>query len=301
MKNFALIGLGFIGPRHLKAIKDTGNRLVAFLNNHDSVGVVDSFFPDAEFFTEFERFERHLEKLKRASADKKIHYLTVCTPNHLHDAHIRLGLRVGADVICEKPVVLNPWNIDALLDYEKETGHKVSTIMQLRLHPKVLELKKKFAGTTKKHNVTLTYITPRGRWYHHSWKGNPDLSGGLTTNIGVHLFDLVTHLFGGVVKNEVQVNKPEQASGHLELQNATVKWSLSVRKEDLPADVVKAGKLSYRHLDIDGDAVDVSDGFTELHTTSYQEILTGRGFSLEDCRASIQIVHDIRGAKCVSR
>lgn len=297
MKNFALMGLGYIAPRHLKAIKDTGNTLVAFLNKHDSVGIIDSHFPDADFFTEFERFDRHIEKLKRAGANKRIDYVTVCTPNYLHDAHIRFGLRAGADVICEKPVVLNPWNIDALVACEKEFGHRVSTIMQLRLHTATKQLKEKFLGTKKKHDVTITYITPRGRWYHRSWKGHDEHSGGLTTNIGVHLFDLVTYLFGAVQNNTVHLNSPERAAGILELENARVRWFLSLSTNDLPKEVLAQKKNSYRQIDIDGSQADVSDGFTELHTLSYQEILAGRGFSLEDCRASIQTVHDIRHAE----
>ena len=295
MKNFALIGAGgYIAPRHMKAIKDTGNNLIAALDKNDSVGILDSYFPDADFFTEFERFDRHLEKLKRQG--KKIDFVTVCSPNYLHDAHIRFGLRIGANVICEKPVVLNPWNIDALQEIEKETGQQVFTILQLRLHPAIIALKEKIdaAPPGKKHTVDLQYITSRGHWYHTSWKGDITKSGGIATNIGVHFFDMLMWIFGPVKENNVTQHSKTTASGNLELEKATVNWMLSIDVNTLPADVKAAGKRTFRTLTIDGDAFEFSEGFTELHTHSYANIIAGNGFPLSETKRSIDLVHKIR-------
>jgi len=298
MENFALIGAGgYIAPRHMKAIKDTGNNLLAALDKHDSVGILDSYFPEADFFTEFERFDRHLEKLKRLGT--KTSYVTVCSPNYLHDAHIRFGLRIGANVICEKPVVLNPWNIDALLEIEKETGKNIYTILQLRLHPAIIALKEKIeaAPADKKYDINLQYITSRGHWYHTSWKGDVQKSGGIATNIGVHFFDMLMWIFGGVKENNVIQHTADTASGYLVLDKANVNWMLSIDNNSLPALVKAAGRRTYRTLTIDGEAFDFSNGFTELHTKSYEEIIAGRGFAMIETRVAIQLVHDIRNHK----
>jgi UDP-N-acetyl-2-amino-2-deoxyglucuronate dehydrogenase len=298
MKNFALIGAaGHIASRHMKAIKDTGNNLIAALDKHDSVGILDNYFPEADFFTEFERFDRHLEKLKRQGI--KTDYLSVCSPNYLHDSHIRFGLRIGATVICEKPVVLNPWNIDALAEIEKETGNQVFTILQLRLHPAIIALKEKVDASTtgKKHSVELQYITSRGHWYHTSWKGDIAKSGGIATNIGVHFFDMLIWIFGDVVENNVTTHSVQTASGHLELEKATINWSLSIDANTLPAEAKASGKRTYRVLSIDGENFEFSDGFTELHTQSYAEIIAGRGFPISETRKAIELVHQIRNKK----
>ncbi|MEO6812815.1 MAG: Gfo/Idh/MocA family oxidoreductase [Ginsengibacter sp.] len=298
MKNFALIGAGgYIAPRHMRAIKDTGNNLLAALDKHDSVGILDSFFPEADFFTEFERFDRHMEKLKRNGI--KTDYVSVCSPNYLHDAHIRFGLRIGADVICEKPVVLNPWNIDALMEIEKETGNHIYTILQLRLHPAIKALKEKIDSLPegKKHQIELTYITSRGHWYNASWKGDLQKSGGIATNIGVHFFDMLMWIFGDVTENTVTAHSPQSASGHLELKKASVNWMLSIDANSLPQEIKDAGKRTYRTLNIDGESFEFSDGFTELHTQSYAEIIAGRGFSISETKKAIELVHQIRNYK----
>jgi UDP-N-acetyl-2-amino-2-deoxyglucuronate dehydrogenase len=298
MKNFALIGAGgYIAPRHMKAIKDTGNNLLAALDKHDSVGILDSYFPDSDFFIEFERFDRHIEKLKRQGIHTD--YVSVCSPNYLHDAHIRFGLRIGADVICEKPLVLNPWNVDALMEIEKETGRSVYTILQLRLHPAIIELREKIkAGpASKRYNINLTYITSRGHWYHTSWKGDVHKSGGIATNIGVHFFDMLMWIFGDVQENIVFKHTDDTASGRLVLENADVEWVLSIDANTLPEDVKKSGKRTFRSLTIDGEGFEFSDGFTELHTKSYDEILKNNGFRLTEIKRSIELVHDIRNAK----
>jgi UDP-N-acetyl-2-amino-2-deoxyglucuronate dehydrogenase len=281
MKNFALIGAGgYIAPRHMRAIKDTGNNLLAALDKHDSVGILDSYFPQTEFFVEFERFDRHIEKLKRLGM--RTDYVTVCSPNYLHDAHIRFGLRVGADVICEKPLVLNPWNIDGLIEIEKETGRKISTILQLRLHPAIIELREKVRNNSlgNKYHIDLRYITSRGHWYHISWKGDPQKSGGIATNIGIHFFDMLIWIFGDVKLNDVYQYTPDTAAGALELEKATVTWFLSIDPNTLPQEVKQAGKRTFRSLTIDDEAFEFSEGFTELHTRSYEEILKGNGFPL---------------------
>lgn len=295
--NFALTGLaGYIAPRHLKAIKETENKLVAAVDPNDSAGVVDSFFPDVRFFTEFERFDRHIEKLRRASDGRQVDYVSICSPNYLHDAHCRFALRVGADAICEKPLVLNPWNIDPLKEMESESGHRIYTILQLRVHPALLELRKKLKADTsgKKKEVNLTYITTRGPWYLVSWKGQPERSGGLATNIGIHFFDLLMWFFGGVESFEVHVSTPTHTGGYIELENARVKWFLSVDTDDLPTDLLASGQRTYRSITIDGEEVEFSGGFTDLHTLVYRETLAGNGFGLDDALPSIELVHDIR-------
>ena len=297
MKNFILIGAGgYIAPRHIKAIKDTGNNLLAALDRHDSVGILDSYFPNANFFTEFERFDRHIEKLKRQGTP--IHYLSVCSPNYLHDAHIRFGLRIGADVICEKPIVLNPWNIDALMEIEEETGHHVYTILQLRNHPAIIELRDKIKNgpSQKIYNIKLRYITSRGKWYHASWKGDVQKSGGIATNIGVHFFDMLLWIFGDVIESVVHKHDQYTAAGTLKLKNANVEWTLSIDADTLPADVKKEGKRSFRNLTIDGEAFEFSEGFTELHTHSYENIIAGRGFRISETKKVIHLVHDVRKA-----
>lgn len=298
MKKFALIGVGgYVAPRHLKAIKDTGNTLVAALDKHDSVAVMDDYFPEAHFFTEFERFDRHLEKQKRIG--QKVDFVSVCSPNYLHDAHVRFGLRLGADVICEKPIVLNPWNIDALAEIEMETGNRVFTILQLRHHPAIIALKKKVeaAAPNKKFNVNLQYITSRGRWYQHSWKGDIQKSGGIATNIGVHFFDMLIWVFGNVVNNKVLANDIFKASGELELENANINWTLSIDENDLPVTIKVAGKRTFRSLTINEEAIEFSDGFSDLHIQSYAAIIAGNGFSLLESRKAIELVARIRGSK----
>ena len=295
MKNFALIGAaGYIAPRHLQAIRDTGNNLVAALDKFDSVGIMDSYFPHADFFTEFERFDRHIDKLKRIG--QKIDYVSICSPNYLHDSHIRFALRHNADAICEKPLVLNPWNVDALIDIEKETGKKVNTILQLRLHPNIIQLKKEVeaAPSDKIFDVTLTYITSRGKWYHHSWKGDEGKSGGIATNIGIHFFDMLLWVFGEKKELKITSYEADKASGILELKRARVKWMLSIDENDVPAEAKAKGKRTFRSLQMNGNEIEFSDGFTELHTKSYAEILAGRGFGLAEARPSIELAHEIR-------
>lgn len=298
MKNFALIGAaGFVAPRHMRAIRDTGNTLIAALDKNDSVGVIDSFFPESDFFTEFERFDRHLSKLRREGVS--IDYVSVCSPNYLHDAHIRFGLRMGADVICEKPLVLNPWNVSALRDMEEETGQKVYTILQLRLHPVLQELKRRVEASPphKIFDVDLTYITSRGKWYYTSWKGDKERSGGIATNIGIHFFDMLNWIFGEVKGNVVHVQTHDRASGHLEFEKARVRWFLSINSDTIP-DVIKAtGARTYRSIVVEGQEIEFSDGFTDLHTLSYQDILEGRGYSLATAAKAVQIAYDIRNAQ----
>ncbi len=296
-KNFAITGVGgYIAPRHLKAIKDTGNKLVAAVDPNDSVGILDRYFTDVKFFTEFERFDRHIDKLRRLDAGQEVHYLSICSPNYLHDAHCRFALRIGADAICEKPLVLNPWNIDALLELEQESGRRVWTILQLRVHPALIALREKLLAEpkAKKHEVVLTYCTSRGDWYLVSWKGQPERSGGLTTNIGIHFFDLLIWLFGPVEESQVHLATNKKTSGYLELERARVKWFLSIDREDLPQSSRDNGQPTYRSITIDGSEVEFSEGFTELHTEVYKKTLAGQGFGLEDTRASISLAHDIR-------
>lgn len=295
MKNFALIGAaGYIAPRHMKAIKDTGNNLVAALDKHDNVGILDSYFPECDFFTEFERFDRHLDKLRRKG--QKVDYVSVCSPNYLHDSHIRFALRQGADAICEKPLVLNPWNLDALEEIEKETGKKIYTILQLRLHPSIIAFREKVLNGPKNkvYDVDLRYITSRGNWYHVSWKGDVSKSGGIATNIGIHFFDMLIWIFGSVKVNEVKAREGEHAEGFLELERARVNWFLSINDEHVPEQVRKTGKRTFRSLTIENEEIEFSDGFTDLHTVSYQHILDGSGFGIGDAKASIEAVHAIR-------
>ncbi len=298
MKNFALIGAaGYIAPRHMKAIKDSGHNLVAALDPFDSVGIIDSYFPEANFFTEFERFDRHIDKLRRKGTP--IDYVSICSPNYLHDAHIRFGLRIGADVICEKPVVLNPWNVDALEELEAEYPGHIYNILQLRLHPSVIELKKRIDEGPKNevYDVDLQYYTSRGKWYHQSWKGDISKSGGIATNIGVHFFDMLMWIFGDVIENEVHEHGKSKASGFLRLQKARVNWVLSVDYDNIPEEIRATGARTYRSLKIGEEEFEFSGGFTELHTRSYNHILEGKGFRISETKKAIKIVHEIRNYK----
>ena len=294
-KKFALIGAaGYIAPRHMKAIKDTGNDLVAAFDPNDSVGIMDSYFPNAAFFTEFERFDRHVEKLRRTG--DKLDYVSICSPNYLHDAHMRFGLRSGADVICEKPIVLNPWNIDALQEIERETGHNIYTILQLRLHESIISLKKKVEASPKDkvYDFDLTYQTSRGNWYYSSWKGDVSKSGGIATNIGVHFFDMLSWVFGGVKQNIVHLHTHDRAAGFLEFEKARVRWFLSIDYDTIPEEVKATGKRTFRSMELQGEQIEFSDGFTELHTNSYKDILNGGGFKIDASKQAIEIVQDIR-------
>lgn len=294
MKNFALIGAaGYIAPRHMKAIKETNNVLIAALDKFDSVGVIDSYFPYADFFTEFERFDRHIDKLRRNN--DKIDYVSICTPNYLHDSHIRFGLRHGADVICEKPLVLNPWNAENLYQLERETGKHIYNILQLRLHPSVIALREKVMKSKEKiFDIDLTYITSRGNWYYTSWKGDVSKSGGIATNIGVHFFDMLIWIFGGVKKNIVNIHTHDRAAGYLELENARVRWFLSITHDTLPEKVLLSNQRTYRSLLIEDEEFEFSNGFTDLHTRSYAEIISGNGYTIEEAIPSIEAVHKIR-------
>jgi len=313
MKNFAIIGVGgYIAPRHLKAIKETGNQLVAALDINDSVGILDRFFPDVPFFTEFERFDRYVEKLRRQKGENKIDYVTVCSPNYLHDAHIRFALRIGANAICEKPLVLNPWNLDALQEMELESGRQVNTILQLRVHPALVALRETLCRESllvnaesqpaahdpqsAKHEVVLTYITSRGPWYLNSWKGNLEKSGGVATNIGIHFFDLLIWLFGPVQNNDVHHADALKTGGYIELERANVKWFLSIDRNDLPESATECGLSTFRSITVDGKEIEFSEGFTDLHTVVYQRTLEGNGFGLNDARPAIVLAHDIRHA-----
>jgi len=297
--NFALIGAaGYIAPRHLKAIKETNNNLIAALDKFDCVGIMDSYFPNADFFTEPERFDRHLDKLRRLDHGKEVEYVSICSPNYLHDSHIRLALRNDAHAICEKPIVLNPWNVDALQTIEKESGKNIYTILQLRLHPSIIALKKQVEEGPKDkiYDLDLTYITSRGRWYQISWKGDIEKSGGVATNIGVHFFDMLSYLFGGVKENLVHCLDKEKASGYLELERARVRWFLSLDYNDIPKEVNEKGLRTYRSITLEGKEIEFSGGFTDLHTISYQDILSGGGFRLEEARNSINTVFHIRNS-----
>jgi len=296
-KNFSLIGVaGYIAPRHLQAIRDTGNRLVAALDKSDSVGILDRYFDDVSFFVEFERFDRHAEKLRRLGDENRIHYVSICSPNYLHDAHIRFALRIGADAICEKPLVLNPWNVDALTLLEKETGRKVYNILQLRVHPTIVALKEKVMQEPpgKKHNIDLSYITSRGRWYFTSWKGDIQKSGGIGTNIGIHFFDMLIWIFGAMDHLQIHYKDDRKIAGYMELDKARVRWFLSVDKSDLPEEAMEKGKTTYRSITVDDEEIEFSEGFTDLHTTVYSEIIAGRGFGIEDARPSINLAYQIR-------
>lgn len=299
MKNFALIGAaGFIAPRHMKAIKETGNKLVAALDPFDSVGIMDSYFPGADFFTEFERFDRHISKLQREDQDKRVHYMSICSPNHCHDAHIRFALRNHADAICEKPLVLNPWNIDALKEIEKETGRRVFNILQLRLQPALVALKEKIAKAPSQiHDIDLSYITSRGHWYQYSWKGDVSRSGGIATNIGIHFFDILTWIFGSVHENIVHISEPTKAAGFLGLERANVRWFLSVDADDLPAEAKAMESRTYRCINVDNCNIEFSDGFTDLHTRCYEEILNKQCFGLDEARPAIEAAFGVRNAQ----
>jgi len=295
IKNFALIGVGgYIAPRHLRAIKDTGNNLLASLDPNDSVGLIDSFFPESPFFVEFERFDRHIDKQKRNGIP--LDFASICSPNYLHDSHIRFALRAGANAICEKPLVLNPWNVEALSDIEKESGNRIYNILQLRLHPSIIELKKKIeAGPKDKmYDIELSYITSRGQWYYISWKGDVQKSGGIATNIGVHFFDMLIWIFGDVKQNIVHKMEPNKASGYLDLEHARVKWYLSLDYNDIPEDVKENGQRTFRSITIDGEEMEFSGGFTDLHTASYKHILEGKGFGISDSKPAIDTVYTIR-------
>lgn len=297
-KNFVLIGAaGYIAPRHMKAIKETGNKLIAAMDKCDSVGIIDHYFPEADFFTEFERLDRHVDKLKRKGIP--IHYVSICSPNYLHDAHIRWALRIGADAICEKPLVLNPWNLDALEELEKETGRKVWNILQLRVHPTILKLKEKVEKNPDRiYEIELTYLTGRGKWYFYSWKGDLNKSGGVATNIGIHFFDMLIWIFGKVKHYEVHYSEPiKKMAGYLELEKAKVKWFLSVDLNDLPDEILNQGKRTYRSIKIDGEELIFDSGFTDLHTEVYKKILEGKGFGIEDARPSIELVYKLRNAQ----
>jgi UDP-N-acetyl-2-amino-2-deoxyglucuronate dehydrogenase len=301
-KKFAVIGTGgYIAPRHLKAIRDTGNQLIAALDPADSVGILDSYSFDVAFFTEFERFDRHAERLRRMGEGHRIDYVSICSPNYLHDAHIRFALRIGADAICEKPLVLNPWNLDALQELEQETGRKVFNILQLRMHPAIIALKERVSAVPKmeKYVVDLTYITSRGRWYFTSWKGDTHKSGGVATNIGIHFFDMLMWIFGRVKSYEVHHRDDRKMTGFIELEKAHVRWFLSVDREDLPHDAMSNGKSTFRSIMVDGEEFEFSEGFTDLHTEVYRDILAGGGFSMEDARPSIELVHELRDAELV--
>ncbi len=300
MPNFALIGAaGYIAPRHMQAIKATGNNLTAALDPNDSVGIIDSHFPEAHFFTEFERFDRHIDKLRRANHGNKVDYVSICSPNYLHDSHMRFALRNDADAICEKPLVLNPWNIDGLQEIERDTGRKVNTILQLRVHPAIVALREKVQASPKnhKHEVDLTYITSRGNWYLQSWKGDEKKSGGIATNIGVHFFDMLHFIFGKLQQNQVHHSANTKAGGYLEYEQARVRWFLSVDIADVPEPIRNKGQRTYRSITVNGEEIEFSGGFTDLHTRSYEEILAGRGFGLEDNRVAIETVSHIRSAR----
>jgi UDP-N-acetyl-2-amino-2-deoxyglucuronate dehydrogenase len=308
LKNFALIGAaGYIAPRHLQAIHDTGNRLVAAVDPHDSVGIMDRYFPDARFFTEIERFDRHLERLRREQRSERVHYVSVCSPNYLHDAHCRLGLRIHADVVCEKPLTINPWNIDALAELEQEFGQRVYTILQLRLLPVLQQLKQTLTsaqgafGKRERAQLCLSYITRRGAWYQTSWKGDVSKSGGVAMNIGVHFFDLLLWLFGPCWQHEVHYSAPDKMAGFLALEGADVSWFLSVDRADLPEGYAERGRAAYRSLKMNGREIEFSDGFGELHTQSYREILAGRGFGLADAKPSVELVYTLRSAQVIAR
>ena len=299
MTTYALIGAsGYIAPRHMKAIRDTGGELVVAYDPNDSVGILDSHFPDAHFFTEFERFDRHVDKLRRRG--ERLDYVSIASPNYLHDAHCRFALRSGADAICEKPLVLNPWNIDGLAEIERDMGKRIYSILQLRLHPAIIALRDKFRNSTKKHTVELTYCTSRGRWYHASWKGDDSKSGGVATNIGVHFFDMLSFVFGKVQNNVAHLRTPERAAGFIECERANVSWFLSVDRNDLP-ESVQGKKTTYRSITVDGEEVEFSEGFTDLHTRSYEEVLAGNGFGLGEVRPSIEIVSAFRTQPIANR
>lgn len=300
-RNFAITGVaGYIAPRHLKAILDTGHRVVAATDPHDAVGILDRFSFDVRFFTEYERFDRHLEKLRRGPEESRVHYVSICSPNYLHDSHMRLALRAGADVICEKPLVINPWNLDALQELERETGRRVATVLQLRVHPQLVALQSRLRQSGRRHQVQLTYITSRGPWYHISWKGQEDRSGGIVTNIGIHFFDLLGWLFGAVTASEVHLHEANRAAGALALERADVTWFLSTDSRDLPFEPQPGARTTYRSITVDGEEVEFSEGFADLHTRVYEEVLAGRGFGIDVARPSVELTARIRNDRVVA-
>ncbi len=305
MKKFALIGAaGYIAPRHMKAIKETGNELVAALDQNDSVGIIDSYFPAADFFTEFERFDRHLDLLRRA--DKGVDYMSITSPNYLHDSHIRFALRSGAHAICEKPLVLNPWNIEALEIVERESGLRINNILQLRLHPTIIDLKKRVETELaqepdKNYDIELTYLTSRGNWYASSWKGDEKKSGGIATNIGVHFYDMLIWIFGGIKNSVVHAHNQDFASGVLDLAHGSVRWFLSINYDHIPDEVKAKRQRTYRSITLNGNEIEFSSGFTHLHTASYQHILSDGGFGLDEVRSCIEGLHDIRVAEPIGK
>jgi len=296
-KNFGIIGVaGYIAVRHLHAIKETGNNLLASLDKFDSVGRIDGYFPESDFFVEFERFDRHFDKLKRNGT--KIDYVSICSPNYLHDSHIRFALRHQAEAICEKPIVLNPWNVEALQQIENETGRRIFTVLQLRLHPKIIELREKILNgpRDKVYDIDMTYVTSRGNWYSISWKGDLLKSGGIATNIGIHFFDMLSWIFGATKNNIVHLSEAHKASGYLELEHARVRWFLSLDYDDIPGALKSAGKRTFRTITVDGEEIEFSEGFTDLHTMTYREIIAGRGFGLNDARQSVETAYTIRNS-----
>ena len=298
---FALVGAaGYIAPRHMKAIKDTGNELVAAVDKYDGVGVIDSYFPGADFFVETERFDRHLDKLRRKGS-RKIDYVSICSPNYLHDAHIRMALRNEAHAICEKPLVLNPWNVDALKEIEEETERRINVILQVRLHPSIIELKREIENGPKDkiYDIDLTYITCRGKWYFISWKGDVQKSGGVATNIGIHFFDMLTWIFGDVNQNIIHYQDSRTSAGFLQLDRARVRWFMSLDEEVLPPAIRNKGQRTFRSITVEGKEIEFSGGFTDLHTESYVNILNNKGYNVDDARKSIDIVFEIRNASPV--
>ena len=297
MKNFALIGIGYIAEKHLRAIKETGNNLLAALDPHDSVGILDEYFPNCEYFSDHARFERHIAKAQFQNTSNKIDYFSICSPNYLHDSHIRLALNSGANVICEKPLVINPWNLDLLEKLEETSKLSIFTVLQLRLHPEILKLKKEQQLSKTKKDITLSYISARGKWYQHSWKGNIEKSGGILVNIGIHFFDMLLWIYGPVKHFEVYEYSDTKASGYLELANANVKWFLSIDKSDLPKNVIEQNNSTYRSITIDNKELEFSQGFKNLHTEVYREIFLNGGNRISESRPSIELVYKLKNEK----
>ncbi len=297
MKNFALIGIGYIAEKHLRAIKETGNDLLAALDPHDSVGILDEYFPNCEYFSDHARFERHIAKAQFQNTSNKIDFFSICSPNYLHDSHIRLALNSGANVICEKPLVINPWNLDLLEKLEETSKLSIFTVLQLRLHPEILKLKKEQQLSKTKKDITLSYISARGKWYQHSWKGNIEKSGGILVNIGIHFFDMLLWIYGPVKHFEVYEYSDTKASGYLELANANVKWFLSIDKSDLPKNVIEQNNSTYRSITIDNKELEFSQGFKNLHTEVYREIFLNGGNRISESRPSIELVYKLKNEK----
>jgi len=297
VKNFALIGIGYIAEKHLRAIKETGNDLLAALDPHDSVGILDEYFPNCEYFSDHARFERHIAKAQFQNTSNKIDYFSICSPNYLHDSHIRLALNSGANVICEKPLVINPWNLDLLEKLEETSKLSIFTVLQLRLHPEILKLKKEQQLSKTKKDITLSYISARGKWYQHSWKGNIEKSGGILVNIGIHFFDMLLWIYGPVKHFEVYEYSDTKASGYLELANANVKWFLSIDKSDLPKNVIEQNNSTYRSITIDNKELEFSQGFKNLHTEVYREIFLNGGNRISESRPSIELVYKLKNEK----